>query len=827
MPQPSGKLHSHVPTQVLLRTPTDEPCLLAELWTTRRFSEPQAATGAERKDTFVSNVDADPGVLQDKVQHIIAHNFIGLEPEGNYFPDDEYESTFNRDAIAGALGGSIVSSEVVDYVKASALKTFATLLIVFPTCQNRLDAITAFERNSFTDIHDLESDALELCPCSLDEIYCGHQFPRKRPWTAANFESFRRTRWQFLVPKLETSVFKYEFDAKRLLPFVRKVGGPISGGVWSEVTPVEMLSKKQDRLPEHGDKLVVALKTLRHNDAPDYNVENEWNREAKAHQQLNNKSPHLIRAIAAYKQIARDPNNNKYHLVLEWADGGNLLDFWRKNQEAQIDHLDVKGSQQRVCKTLEQLLGLLGALNGMHSTGPSGSSSGSEASSPQTSPQVSGLPDIHIEVVEDSEPTAATLPPQDSTGLGVINGPSRRYTSMGMDNWRHGDIKPENILRFKSASDPILGTLKLADLGRARQHILATQIRRSTEHERIRTHWYEPPDLMEDNHALAGSKISRLFDVWSVGCVIFETVLWLLYGYTSHQAFYDDNKLPSDTDDTCYWKRNKDGYAVSNTLLLWIEHILTKDPECNGVLGELLLLVRDQMLKIALPPDTDVYTLGCRANAQRLHDQLAGIITKAKEPGNAASLFSGSDRSKVCLPLTAVGTSIDKDKGYQHSPSLTLRSPSTKGGSLYPSQPTLIARQREYTVRMENKWVPSRNTDFAEAFTRDQRFDMPQELCVECDKINLKQPQLSFKTAIVLQNAAGDDCDLCTLLHKSMKNIKVCRTEGVKKVNYFDSGRDDIVLECVGHRNYVCKIDGVDTKVLRLCLARRGLHPLS
>jgi hypothetical protein len=331
---------------------------------------------------------------------------------------------------------------------------------------------------------------------------------------------------------------------------------------------------------------------------------------------------------------------------------------------------------------------------------------------------------------------------------------------------------------------------------------------------------------MEENHVLAGGKISRLFDVWSMGCVIFETVLWILYGYASHKVFLDANNLTSDTHQTCYWQKNKGGYEVSSTLLLWIDHILTKDPERDGVLGQLLLLVRDQMLKIELPPVTDEYTPGCRANAQHLQDQLAKIIATAKEPGNASSFFSGSDRSEFWPPASAVGTNIDKGKGFPYSILQILGSLRAKGGSLPLSQPFLIGSQMEYTQRMKNKWVPSRNTDFAEAFLRDRRFNSSTELCIECRETNLNQPQLIFKTATVLQNATDDDCELCTLLHKSMTSIKVCGNEGVRKVNYFDSGLDNIVLERVSHRYYVCKLDGVDTKVLRLCYAKRGLHPL-
>jgi hypothetical protein len=55
-------------------------------------------------------------------------------------------------------------------------------------------------------------------------------------------------------------------------------------------------------------------------------------------------------------------------------------------------------------------------------------------------------------------------------------------TPNNVANWRHGDIKPDNILRFvdSSSNDQItarIGTLKLADLGRAKVNYYATMFR--------------------------------------------------------------------------------------------------------------------------------------------------------------------------------------------------------------------------------------------------------------------------------------------------------------------------------------------------------------
>jgi len=409
--------------------------------------------------------------------------------------------------------------------------------------------------------------------------------------------TFRLKRWQFLVPTFETDEFEYKFDSDRLLPFQAKVPtGELPSGTFSDVSQVKMLASKQNKLKVRGETINVALKTLRKLEDPRYDIRKEFYREAKAHRQLNGKREHIIQAFAAYQQIASHPDNNTYHLVLEWADGGSLHDFWSKNPECQLNHLDGVKSRKRVMELLEQLLGLADALEGMHATSshtPGNSRRGSAQTSPGLSPvrtlhksgdsldvavqfdDDSHLPTFTVDMEEtspDSEqvPKLSVLPP-DAAGLDAADPPnlSRRSTNFNSENWRHGDIKPENILRFTGGNSNVyLGVLKLADLGRAQQHILATEMRDTKEKELWRTRWYEPPDLEGPNYMMAKEKISRLFDIWSMGCVIFEAVLWVLYGNDSIDFFLKANNLTGGQQGaTPYWKKGARGeYEVSSAV---------------------------------------------------------------------------------------------------------------------------------------------------------------------------------------------------------------------------------------------------------------------
>jgi serine/threonine protein kinase len=114
-------------------------------------------------------------------------------------------------------------------------------------------------------------------------------------------------------------------------------------------------------------------------------------------------------------------------------------------------------------------------------------------------------------------------PPESSEEARTLS-PIRINEPTSNTNWRHGDVKPGNILRFTDPnSSGWLGTLKLGDLGRARQHNVKTQQRKQGTREKFGSWRYEAPETFT---ALEGR--SRLYDIWSFGCVIVDAVIWLL-----------------------------------------------------------------------------------------------------------------------------------------------------------------------------------------------------------------------------------------------------------------------------------------------------------
>ncbi|KAK4237320.1 kinase-like domain-containing protein, partial [Achaetomium macrosporum] len=99
-------------------------------------------------------------------------------------------------------------------------------------------------------------------------------------------------------------------------------------------------------------------------------------------------------------------------------------------------------------------------------------------------------------------------------------------------NGRHGDIKPSNILWFAATR-----TLKLTDFGLAEFHTILSRAGQSSSGLAVSPD-YRPPEMDVD-----GGKVSRPYDIWSMGCIYLELIAWLLEGYDLVQRFRAERTL--------------------------------------------------------------------------------------------------------------------------------------------------------------------------------------------------------------------------------------------------------------------------------------------
>lgn len=450
-------------------------------------------------------------------------------------------------------------------------------------------------------------------------------------WNLSRLRRFYHEQWSFLVQHFDTRVFKYDIEDNRLLPFVIDTNQSTrhSGG-FSDVVQAQLLGEclqTDDWLTRspagyHSRRIShipVAIKELKSIDSEAYNVTHLWEAEARALAELSTPRHHnIIRCFSAFRQ------SNKHYFMFEWADGGSLDRFWAANHRPHLN-------PSRILEVLVQIRGLADALHVLHSgrraralssrsllLAKANSTPGDEkASSSRSNP--------HSPSITLSIPDLTTSPnsqdhgdlPEDLVG----------------SHWRHGDIKPENILRFRGPgkSKSWLGTLKLADLGSAKHHSTATQLRATVEVDYWHTMKYEPPDAYISH---VTHNRSRLYDIWSLGCVFLELVTWMVWGVQGlNKVDAVTNESKAMPEGTPFWNRvGTDDATISPTASILLQTLRHHEPLCKdeSALGDLVRLIEEKMLVVELPPTSKEYVKGYRANASHVLHEVNSIILRAK-----------------------------------------------------------------------------------------------------------------------------------------------------------------------------------------------------
>lgn len=189
------------------------------------------------------------------------------------------------------------------------------------------------------------------------------------------------------------------------------------------------------------------------------------------------------------------------------------------------------------------------------------------------------------------------------------------------ENLRHGDLKPENIFHFTDHPGQ-LGSFVIADLGISRQHQIETGLRHSKTTTNSSTPVYQAPEVEID--ALRDKPLRRRYDVWSMGCIVLEYIIWLLWDNEAIKAFGDARgKFP-------FYSTAKDEadnqIAVDHAKVAEVIGVLRDDPRCGE--GTALRDLIDHVQRGMLVVDRDK-----RYDAEQLHDAVSQIVRKASGSG--------------------------------------------------------------------------------------------------------------------------------------------------------------------------------------------------
>ena len=143
----------------------------------------------------------------------------------------------------------------------------------------------------------------------------------------------------------------------------------------------------------------------------------------------------------------------------------------------------------------------------------------------------------------------------DLSGAGALQSPPDLVTRHGGERRAgyHHDLKPENILFYKAT-----GNFEISDFGSGKVHTYRSGSYNTSSPNGTLT--YEPPEA-----AMVGGK-SRPYDIWSLGCVFLELLVWAVLGFSHVEEFANkrlDRRFPGSftaiEKDDAFWQMLQTG----------------------------------------------------------------------------------------------------------------------------------------------------------------------------------------------------------------------------------------------------------------------------
>lgn len=186
---------------------------------------------------------------------------------------------------------------------------------------------------------------------------------------------------------------------------------------------------------------------------------------------------------------------------------------------------------------------------------------------------------------------------------------------------RHGDIKPENILLAYEDVTKTPGRqqeriLLIADFGLMDLHRRLT--RSLIAPDKINgSPSYEPPEIH------VGKEVSRAYDIWSLGCVFLELLVWLALGWNGLEEFTlsrQEKGRNGLTDYKFYTAVTGTKAKIHESVQRWIKR-LRIDTHYSLFLKDLLDIVSEDMLVV-----DPVKRIRCGP----LNERLGDLMKKAK-----------------------------------------------------------------------------------------------------------------------------------------------------------------------------------------------------
>ena len=201
------------------------------------------------------------------------------------------------------------------------------------------------------------------------------------------------------------------------------------------------------------------------------------------------------------------------------------------------------------------------------------------------------------------------------------------------------DIKPENLLMFiYNEAGQRNYWIRLSDFSCAKVADVLTMVSGKNRNS-WRTVSKSGTPVYRAPEAVMRGKTSRPYDLWSLGCVYLEILVWFLGGYVALLRFREEREClvtPDGREDEgfYYLPREGDKFRLREVVLEMIQSVLKR---CEGPLKEIALTIP---MLLQIDPRQ-------RPTAEGLVKSLRHIDTSARPPVEVTP-----SRSSVQEPLT-------------------------------------------------------------------------------------------------------------------------------------------------------------------------------
>ncbi|XXH02380.1 hypothetical protein Hte_008755 [Hypoxylon texense] len=397
--------------------------------------------------------------------------------------------------------------------------------------------------------------------------------------------------------------------------------------------------------------------------------------------------------------------------------------------------------------------------------------------------------------------------------LRQLQGVCSAVQEMHKNNARHGDLKPENILWFKDSQDR--GILQIADLGLAAFHEKEahTQNRKGMKtFTPSGTSRYEPPE-MDENRDADGPR-SRQYDIWSMGCVMLELLLWLVYGHKAVGVFKNHT--------THFWEchDNPDGkkYIVHPYVDSCMKVLMKSLPD-NSAHKDLLSIVQDRLLVLAVSEPYES-SPECRETAEALHLNIAHVVEKStkKESTNEETTNESADSTSYLTPIISdfpadeIREQLQRNVVYQvdgalaaprrkdvprssttlttdhtpstdgdHVPKVMVRAPTAEfNSSSLSTNASMSTKHQQHASTLNDEWDSTPDNEFAAHVLKLVGWDKvkPEQpttvlsLCSNCSSID-SALMFNGEYSVADIELMSHGCDLCGLLFRALDGANI------------------------------------------------------